>query len=77
MAWLLKLSLLLRQLFLLLVMFAAAAACGEAVRANLGTENVFIQGDIFCAGTGVGVADCGCGIERHGVSHRLAGEVLI
>ena len=53
--------------------FAAVAACGEAAGANLRAENVFIQGDIFCAGTGIGVAGGGCGIERHGVSHRLCG----
>ena len=59
--------------YLLLVVFAAVAACGEAARADLGAENVFIQGDIVCAGTGFGVAGGGCGIERHGVSHRLCG----
>ena len=60
-------------LHLLLAVFAAVAACGEAAGANLRAENVFIQGDIFCAGTGIGVAGGGCGIERHGVSHRLCG----
>ena len=58
---------------MLLSVFAAVAACGEAARANLRAENVFIQGDIVCAGTGVGVAGGGGGVEVHGVSHRRCG----
>ena len=58
---------------LLLALFAAVAACGEAARADLGTENIFIQGDIFCAGVSIGVAGGGCGVEVHGVSHRRCG----
>ena len=53
--------------YLLLVVFAAVAACGEAAGANLRAENVFIQGDIFCAGTGIGVAgEVLCGVEESG-----------
>ena len=61
-------------LHLLLTVFAAVAACGEAARANLGAENVFVQGDVVCAGAGIGVAGGSCGVEVHGVSHRRCGS---
>ena len=60
-------------LHLLLTAFAAVAARGEAARADLGAENVFVQGDVVWAGAGVGVAGGGCGVEVHGVSHRRCG----